>query len=102
VLAAISNAILQINALIGFFLPLVVSVFQHYKFPTWFRVAIAAATSLAAGVFSTWAEGKLDWTNWGTAAIIIFTTSQLTYVTVWKPTGIAPKVEEATSPSPPA
>lgn len=99
-LFAIPAAVFQINALVGFFLPLLVAVFEHYKFPRWFRVTIAVGTSALAGLVSTWAEGKLDWTTWGTAVITIFLASQATYATVWNKA--APKIEKATTPGAPA
>lgn len=54
-----------IAAIIGLFLPAVVSLLKRPGWPRLAKLSVAGAASLAAGAFSTWASGQLDLADTG-------------------------------------
>lgn len=97
----LTSSYLQISALIGILLPGVVAFVQQQHWSASTRTVIGVAASLVAAVVQAVAQHKLNWHDWAASAIVIFTLTKTTYLAVWKPTGIAPRIEKATSTQPP-
>lgn len=90
--------------LAGFLTPLLTSVVQQ---PTWTsrtRTLVAVVASVVAGVVTLLANGAFNDGPQTVLSIIalVVVTSATAYKTLWVPSGIAPKIENATSKSPPA
>lgn len=91
------SQLIQLAALVGFLLPLAISVIQQTHWSDKARSIVAAVIIVIATTITAWANGDLDWDNWAAALITIYTLSQVAYYTFWKKTGIAQKIEKATS-----
>jgi len=91
---------LQLWSLIsGSVIPLVLAFIQQPKWSDQIRSLVTFAFSLLVGFLNVWLNGDLasaaDWTS---AILIVLIAAISTYKGFWKPTQIAPKVEQATSP----
>ena len=94
---SLDNAALWALA-VGFFSPPVISVIQQSRWSTrtqslvafGFYLLVAAVTAFVTGLFSTTDVLRL--------ALLIFLAAGTSYKTLWKPTGISPAIEAATSP----
>lgn len=86
----------QINALVGFLLPLLIAVIQKERWRNSIRVAVGTASCAVAAVITTWADGKLNFHDLAASAVIIFILTKTTYLAVWKPSGLAPAIQNAT------
>jgi len=89
----------QISGVVGAALPLLISVIQRASWSESTRSLVAfGACVVAAGVAAV-AAGDLTLTNYGTSLLVVFGTARTTYAGLWKPTGVAGKVEDATTPA---
>lgn len=85
---------------VGFFSPPVISIIQQSRWSPraqslvafGFYVVVAAVTAWFAGLFSIGDISRL--------ALLIFLAAGTSYKTLWKPTGVSPAIENATSPTP--
>lgn len=87
------------TAVVGVMLPLVISVIQQSGWAVKMRSAVTAAVSIAAAVGTVYYAnpGGLEAQPLIITAAAVLTLAGSTYRTVWKPTGIAGKVEQATN-----
>jgi NO-binding membrane sensor protein with MHYT domain len=60
---------------------------------------VAFAVCVVAGFGTVWLAGKFNTADIVSSILIVLVTALSTYKGLWKPTGIAGKVETATSPS---
>lgn len=82
---------------VGFFSPPVISIIQQSRWSArtqslvafGFYLVVAAVTAYVAGLFNTGDILRL--------ALLIFLAAGTSYKTLWKPTGISPAIESATS-----
>lgn len=88
--------------LVGVLLPNLVAIIQQPKWPNWFRAVVGVVSSVVAGGITTWlTAGSQLWDQGMVHAILLVgVSSWAAYRNFWKPTEIAPTIEEATSPSP--
>jgi hypothetical protein len=87
---------IQVSALVGFLLPLVISVIQQMHWRNAFRVIVALVIIAIASTITAWAEGKLNLKDWSATLITIYLMTKTTYLAVWKPSGISPAIERKT------
>jgi len=88
------------SAVVGFFLPAVIAVIQQ---PTWsqgVRAAVTFLVSIVAGAGTAYFTGDLNGVDWVSATLIILVSAISVYKGLYQPTGIAPKIETATSKKP--
>lgn len=86
-----------VTVLSGVVIPLLVGVLTKMAAPAWLKSISNAALSALGSVLST---AQLDYWNWKWFIISwasTFTVSIASYYGVWKPTGVAPRVQEATA-----
>lgn len=84
---------------VGFFSPPVISIIQQSRWSQrrqslvafGFYLLVAAITAYVAGLFNTPDILRL--------ALLIFLAAGTSYKTLWKPTGVSPAIEVATSPN---
>ncbi|MEW9874046.1 hypothetical protein [Arthrobacter sp. HS15c] len=84
---------------VGFFSPPVISTIQQSRWSQrtqalvafGFYLLVAAVTAYVAGLFTTGDILRL--------ALLVFLAAGTSYKTLWKPTGISPAIEAATSPT---
>ncbi|HEY9523108.1 MAG TPA: hypothetical protein VIR33_07700 [Thermopolyspora sp.] len=94
VLLALGN-----SAAIGTVMPLLIAVVVRAHWPAWTKAAVAVVTSLAAGTAGAWAAGELTGLPWAGSVVAALVASQQAYARWWRPTGIAPWVEQVTTPA---
>lgn len=82
----------------GACLPPVLAVIQQQHWRQQFRAAVAFLACTAVGAATAYFQGSLTGKRWVEAALIIGVAALSTYHGFWKPSGIAPKIEAATSP----
>jgi hypothetical protein len=89
---------------VGSLLPLPTAILQQ---PTWGRrkrALVALLLSVVAGAVTWVSTHGLDWSTWkaliGTVIGVVLS-SGTAYLAVWKPLGVAPALEDTTSPKPP-
>lgn len=89
------------SSLVGLLLPLLVAVVQQAHWSAKVRTTVGVAACVVAAVGTAYFQGKLDLHNFVESALVIFTLAKVSYLSVWKPTGTTPAIEQATSPTPP-
>lgn len=92
------NQLVQISALVGAALPLLVAVLNRVQWQARTKAVVAFAASAVAAVLAAVVSGDLTLANYGTALPVVFAAAHVTYAGLWKPTQIAPKIEVATTP----
>lgn len=88
------------SLLVGSLLPMLVAVIQQPTWPRWFKAVVGIASSIVAGFVTTWltADGLLFEQGMIHAMLLTGVASWASYVSFWKPTEVAPKIEDVTSP----
>lgn len=88
------------SLIVGFFLPLAISVVQQQRWGSGFRAVVGFVVCLVAAagtVFFT--HGLHVDEHLVKSALLVIVTAQATYSNLWKPTGVSPSVEAATTPN---
>ena len=89
---------IQMYALIvGFLLPPALSVLIQSGWSDRVKAVVAFVACAVAGAGTAYLQGDLTGKRFISAGLIILTTGLATYRNFWKPTGISPKIEEATN-----
>jgi hypothetical protein len=83
---------------VGALLPPLIAVAERPTFPSWARAAIALVVSAVAGFVTVWIAGDLNGKSVTSAILLTLIAAVSSYESLWRPTGIAPRVELATSP----
>lgn len=92
----LNSNLAQISALVGTFLPLLIAFIQREHWRNSIRTAVGVLACAVAAVVTAYVDGKLNLNDLATSAFYIFTLTKVTYVAVWKPVGVTPKIEAAT------
>lgn len=85
------------SLLVGFVLPPALAIVQQAHFSDRLRAAIAFVACVIAGAGVAFFQGDLTGKRLVSAALIVMTTGLATYRNFWKPTGIAPAIEDVTT-----
>jgi hypothetical protein len=91
-----SNDVLA-SALVGALMPAAIALVTRRDWPAEAKGLVAAALCLAAAALIAYTQGALDAADLLRSFLIVFTLAQILYQTFWKPSGIAPAIEVATS-----
>lgn len=86
--------------IVGFFLPLVISVVQQPRFPEYVRAIITFLACLVASAVTCALQGQVTVERWIESALVILVATISMYKGLWKPARVAPEIEHATSPNP--
>lgn len=89
------------SLIVSFFLPLVVAVAQQPRLSQAERVVVMVVFCAVAAVVTAWLKGELNSHNWFHSFLVMGVGTIVFYRGVWKPTGVAPRIEIATSTSKP-
>jgi len=87
--------------IVGFLLPPLLAIIQQPSWPAPVRSVVAFVACAAAGAGTAYFQGDLTGERFVEAGLVVLVTSIATYKGFWKPTTVAPKVENATSYSNP-
>ena len=88
------------SLLVGFFSPPVISLIQQNRWTPRAKSIVAFAFYLAVGAVTAYFSGVFTVTGLATAILVVFVTAANSYKALWRPTGVAPAIESATSPAP--
>jgi len=87
------------SALVGFFLPLAIEVPKRQKWPKWLKGVFAFCCCLLAAAGTAYFSGTLqNFRDIATAALFVTFSALGSYKLLWKPSGIAGGIENATNP----
>ena len=89
--------------IVGFFMPPLLAIVQQPGWSQPMRSIVMFAASLFAGVGTVYFNGGFDLSEPDrvvTTILVVMVTAISTYKGLWQATGIAPKIESATSPKP--
>lgn len=88
----------QISAAVGFFLPLLIQFVQKENWPNWLKSLVGTGACVVAGVVTAAVEHKLSTHNIAASIITVFTLTKISYLSVYKPAGLAqPKIKATSS-----
>lgn len=79
---------IAIAALVGMFIPLIISFLKQVNLARWANLLIAAAVCVGAGVLTVWARGELHWANFAIVLAAIATVAEATYAAYWRDSGV--------------
>ena len=88
----------MLSALVGAFLPMLVAVVNQAHWPSWVKGVVVVLTSIVAGGVTSLVSGQVTGLRWTESALIIAGAAVVAYRHFWQPTGIAPAIEQATTP----
>lgn len=88
--------------LLGLVTPLLASVINQPRWSAAQRRVFSIVTAVLVGVVNLLVQGGFDittltWANALSSLVLLIGASQAAYTFLWKPTGVADKVEQATS-----
>lgn len=89
------------SALVGIGMPPVVAVAVSSRWQPWQRGLVAVAVCVAAGLGTTWIAGQLSGVTPVRAVLVVAMATFGSYRKFWHTTGIAKKIEDATTPGRP-
>ncbi len=85
------------SGVVGFLLPLGISLILQQGWSDGAKSVVAFVCCLVAAAGTAYFSGNFDGTEVLTALLIVFTLAQVTYRGIWRPTGVSPALEAATS-----
>jgi hypothetical protein len=81
----------------GVLMPFIIAVINQRSWSPQIRGAVAFVVCLIASAVLAWTHGDLTWGDWRNTAVVVTGASMVMYHALWKPSGLAPAVEDATS-----
>ena len=87
--------------LVGFFMPPVIAVIQQAHWAVRLRALVTFAVCVVASLVTVWLTGEFNTKDVVASILTVLVTALATYRGLWKPTGVAPSIEAATSPTSP-
>jgi len=91
------NNLLQLNIIVAFFFPLVMAFLKQDGWSQRVNSILSAIVAAIAAVVTTAADGNLSFAHWGESFVLIFTVAVAAYHGLWKPSGVEPAIQTATS-----
>jgi ABC-type uncharacterized transport system permease subunit len=87
------------SLLVGALLPPLVAFVEQPKWPNWFRAVVGVVASVVAGFVTTYltADGVLWEQGMLHAMLLTGVAAWASYQSFWKPTNVAPAIEEKTA-----
>lgn len=92
---------LQTDALIlaGAVMPLLIAVIVQPSWKSEAKALLTIALTAACALAAVWLDGDLTKAAFMQAFVLLYGAQQAAYHVTWKPTGVASKVEQTTTPS---
>lgn len=84
---------------VGFFSPPVISIIQQSHWSEKIQSLTAFGFYLAVALVTAWLTGQFTAGGYIRLALLVFLTGAASYQALWKPTGVSPAIENATTPS---
>jgi hypothetical protein len=95
-LAALGPVALWLMA-VGFFSPPVIAIIQQSRWSARRQSIVAFLFYLVVAAVTAWLNGIFTAVGLVTAVLVVFVIASTAYKALWKPTGVAPAIEQATS-----
>jgi small basic protein len=92
------NNLTMWSLLVGFAAPLVISIAQRPSWTQGARVAIMVVSCVVIGGGTAYFNDQFNGKDVVSSVLIVLVTAISTYKGLWKPSGIAPKIEVVTTP----
>jgi hypothetical protein len=89
---------------VGFISPPVIALIQQRTWSARVKALVAFGFALAVAAVTAYFNGLFTVADIGRLGLLVFLSAVASYQGLWKPTGVAPAIEKATSPGedPPA
>ena len=87
------------SLLVGALAPPVIAIIQQPTFSVRARAMITLVICLVLGAGTAWFGGELTGRSITSAVLLVLVAALSTYTAMWKPLGVAPAIEGATSRS---
>lgn len=84
---------------VGFFSPPVISIIQQSRWSARTKSLVAFGFYLVVAAVTAYVLGLFNTTDFFRLALLIFLAGGASYQTLWKPTGVSPAIQSATSSS---
>lgn len=81
----------------GGLLPFVIALINQSHWSPKLRGAVAFLVCLGGAAALAYWHGTLTWGDWRNTAIVVTGAAMVMYHALWKPSGLAPAVEDATT-----
>ncbi len=94
-LTALLN-LLAASGIAGSVLPVLIAIVTQQHWSPRVKGLVTASLSLLAGLAAAWQQGQFTH-GWQVGAAVVFLTASTAYAAFWKPTGLAPLIEELTT-----
>jgi hypothetical protein len=85
------------SLIVGFALPPVLAILMQSKWPAQFQAIVAFVACALAGAGTAYFQGDLTGRRFVESGLVVLVASIATYHGFWKPTKVAPAVEERTN-----
>lgn len=87
------------SLIVGFFMPPVQAVIQQTNWSSQVRAGVNFVACAIAGAGVAFFQGDFTGRRFVESALVVLVTTIAVYKGTWQPTGVAPTIEKATSPS---
>lgn len=91
----------QVTAAISIVLPVIAAVIIRPAWTDATKALVWLVLSIVAGGIGVWFDGRFNVANIAGTIGMVFVIGAVTYARLWRPTGIAPAVEENINHGPP-
>ncbi len=91
------NDLTMWSAIIGFVMPAAIAFVNQARWSKPLKGVVAFMLCMIAAAVTVWIRGEFVTGAWLHSAVVVFFAAVGTYHTWWKPSGIGPTVEAATS-----
>lgn len=81
----------------GVLMPFVIALINQSHWNPKVRGAVAFVLCLGAAALLAAMHGTLTWTHWRDTAVLVTGSAMVMYHALWKPSGLAPAVEDGTT-----
>lgn len=91
------NNLAQWSAIVAFLVPLAVSLLNQKHWPAQLKAVLFFGVSVVAAAGTAYFQGDFTGKRWLDSALIVVPAAAAFYHGFWKPSSIAPAIEEATT-----
>jgi hypothetical protein len=86
---------------VGTISPLVIAVIQQRNWASHVKAVVTVVAAIVIGLGNVYFNGMFNLTDMAKSILLVFVATIVTYQGFWKPVGVAPAIESATSTNKP-
>lgn len=87
-----------LNLVVGFLSPIIIATINRPTFDARLKIAVMVAVSVVAGFGTAYFSNSFNAEDIVSSIMVVMVSSITAYTGIFKPSGVAPKLELATSP----